>query len=1263
VTLTGSVVTRETITDESGHYEFCNLMPGHYTVSEILKDGWVNTTAKSVNVVLPTELDEDHFQVVVDFGNFQLGKVTGSKWDDVNADGILDNGDLPIEGWMIILVGPHGTEITFTDEFGNFEFTGLGPGLYDISEELVAGWVHMSPSTETVTVVSGSSLSVPAFLNTKLGEICVFKFEDKNCNGVFDDGEPGVADWPFELWMDDTLIAVGATDSDGFLCFENVMPGDYTVVEVAKEGWTHTTPSEIPVELESGGEVTASFGNFHNVKIVVFKFDDVDGNGIYDPAIDRPLAGWNFTLYEEVGEFEIEIAKGTTDADGIVVFEVTCSGDYEVEEESRLNWVHTVPLSGEYEFEVVSGMEPLFLEFGNFKFGKILGQKIDDLNGNGIRDPGEPGLAGWTIWLAKEGIGPIAFTVTNETGFYEFGGLVPGEYTVYEILQPGWRSTNGESHDVLVLGDSRNIVDFLNTGLACIFGSKYEDVNGDGIFEQGIDIPIEGWKITLEITTGIIHTPEGDISAIAIVGVTYTDEDGQFEFCDLQPGLYIIVEEARDDWVNTTPRIQEVELTGGDIILPPFLNARLGEICAFKFNDLNGNGRWDEGEPGIEGWPVDLWMNDKLVGTGFTCENGFVCFDDLMPGHYTLIEGAREGWTNTTPREVEVTLVSGQEVNVRFGNFHIVCIEIFKYEDMNGNGKYDNGDEPLAGWLFVITGPEFPNGLEVLTNDDGLIHICLTKAGVYTIVEESPEGWVHVNPADGIATIDIKSGDILPVIEFGNMRLGEIIITKFFDMDLDEIHDGDEVGLGGFVFWINGTLNGGGYLNITGITGSNGVVEVTGLPPGTYVVTEKLALSPPGYTPTTPLIRVVDIGSGSVASLEFGNAIVGKITGEKFYDKDLDGILDDHEPGLPGWTIVLTGTTDNGIPVLRTTITDELGMYEFDDVVPGVYEITEILMDDWMHTTTLPVVVDLSGATVIDVVVNIGNIRFAEIHGYKFLDRYGNGPFGGPNGVFDLGESGLGNWQITLVGRTATGVHVSLSVLTDNDDNVGFYEFDDLMPGMYWLNETLLFGYMATTSISHLLIIPSQPLGPFVFSINFGNTIPAPDPQVQFQLHKGWNLWSTPIVVKGLTAKSLLAAIGANGVVISKLVPGQGGYKSYIAGVMPDAYDYPVVLGEGYYIWVKDTTVFSLKGDLSLSSTKALVSGWNLIGYDRMEETSASQLLASVTGGHATAITCIDGNTGLYKSYALGFPSSYDFAVTPGRAYFVWVSGAGTLAF
>src|SRR5262249_12843336 len=39
--------------------------------------------------------------------------------------------------------------------------------------------------------------------------------------------------------------------------------------------------------------------------------------------------------------------------------------------------------------------------------GQVLGSVYEDLNGDGVRDPGEPGLSGWTVYLDRNGDGRL----------------------------------------------------------------------------------------------------------------------------------------------------------------------------------------------------------------------------------------------------------------------------------------------------------------------------------------------------------------------------------------------------------------------------------------------------------------------------------------------------------------------------------------------------------------------------------------------------------------------------------------------------------------------------------------------------------------------------------------------------------------------------------------------------------------------------------------------------------------------------------------
>jgi hypothetical protein len=89
--------------------------------------------------------------------------------------------------------------------------------------------------------------------------------------------------------------------------------------------------------------------------------------------------------------------------------------------------------------------------------GEISGLKFNDLNGNGNKDTGEPGLAGWTICLDSDSDpnnGNLSCVLTangttddldgngviDPVGFYYFS-VTPGTYYVYEVNQSGWTQT------------------------------------------------------------------------------------------------------------------------------------------------------------------------------------------------------------------------------------------------------------------------------------------------------------------------------------------------------------------------------------------------------------------------------------------------------------------------------------------------------------------------------------------------------------------------------------------------------------------------------------------------------------------------------------------------------------------------------------------------------------------------------------------------------------------------------------------------------
>lgn len=78
-------------------------------------------------------------------------------------------------------------------------------------------------------------------------------------------------------------------------------------------------------------------------------------------------------------------------------------------------------------------------------YASISGKKFKDQNQNGVQDGGEPGLAGWTIFLDANQNGALdageRSTVTDAQGNYSFPQLIPGQYTVADVNQTGWTRT------------------------------------------------------------------------------------------------------------------------------------------------------------------------------------------------------------------------------------------------------------------------------------------------------------------------------------------------------------------------------------------------------------------------------------------------------------------------------------------------------------------------------------------------------------------------------------------------------------------------------------------------------------------------------------------------------------------------------------------------------------------------------------------------------------------------------------------------------
>ncbi len=142
----GGARSRLRVTDDSGYYRFVGLPQGTYKVEEFAQDGWWRSLPAPPDSAYDLFLAGGTYVDTVNFGNYQIvtGSIAGSKWNDLNDDGIRDIGEPAVANWKVNLSGK-GTGTAYTDISGNYLFTGLWPGNYLVSESWRQGWRQTYP--------------------------------------------------------------------------------------------------------------------------------------------------------------------------------------------------------------------------------------------------------------------------------------------------------------------------------------------------------------------------------------------------------------------------------------------------------------------------------------------------------------------------------------------------------------------------------------------------------------------------------------------------------------------------------------------------------------------------------------------------------------------------------------------------------------------------------------------------------------------------------------------------------------------------------------------------------------------------------------------------------------------------------------------------------------------------------------------------------------------------------------------------------------
>jgi hypothetical protein len=206
----------------------------------------------------------------------QYTELCGIKFNDLNGNGKQDANEPGLAGWTIEVKDANDNFIGFavTDDQGKYCIVVPSPGTYTVSEQQQAGWTQTAPASGSYTVTVPPAHTDLNFGNQQKegkAEICIFKFEDKNGNGVRDfnplnpndpNNEPLLGGWQFNVSPAPLPPATSpvTTLPGGGICFGVSAPGTYTITEIVLPGWTPTTPTTQTVTVPPS-PVNVFFGN------------------------------------------------------------------------------------------------------------------------------------------------------------------------------------------------------------------------------------------------------------------------------------------------------------------------------------------------------------------------------------------------------------------------------------------------------------------------------------------------------------------------------------------------------------------------------------------------------------------------------------------------------------------------------------------------------------------------------------------------------------------------------------------------------------------------------------------------------------------------------------------------------------------------------------------------------------------------------------------------------------------------------------------
>lgn len=593
------------VTDVDGDYTFDALQPGLYNVREFISPdqvaaGWHQTWAPA-----PFTLRSGSNLQNVDFGNWipidQSGSIQGQKYYDSNQNGVRDDEDPGLPGWIVyidsnnngvrdIATAPTVTQSTDVPKAITDFDTTTSQVIVDtlgtvFNIEVTLDITHSFIDDLDVYLVSPSGRSVELFTGVggQYNDIHNLTLSD---NATRDIASIGFNDLPYSgTWKPEGLLSdFGGEDAAGIWTL--VVTDTTSADEGTLNSWSLSVTS---------GEVFRTTGD----------------DGSYSFASLAPGA---YTVREEAKPGWVQIPPTTTGIPG-----ATWTGT---------GWDVVVDANDDFNLPVPDSHRNVKnVDFGNYApAGSISGVVYRDLDANATKAATEPGLPGWTVFVDSNTNGILDTDTVNATVSSDTAESINNFFTVSSKV---WFGSMTSVSDVDVTLDISHTYDadmsvylispsgtrvklFANAGSS---GDNFEGTSFDDSALQTIDLgsapfagtfkPAEPLSIfngenatgywTLEIKDSALGD-DGTLNgwSLSIKGdelSAVTDAEGHYSFANLPPNVYHLDTVQIPDWTRT-------EAAGAVTLLPSqtVLTANFGERPPYLPGDFNSDGLVDSAD-------------------------------------------------------------------------------------------------------------------------------------------------------------------------------------------------------------------------------------------------------------------------------------------------------------------------------------------------------------------------------------------------------------------------------------------------------------------------------------------------------------------------------------------------------------------------------------------------------------------------------------------------------------------------------------------